>query len=93
MFGLRWSGEIELAEVVVREADLPLPVGLRAWAQADGQSCKGTADIPSLAAEGDRAVNAHDSDGRAAGVVECGQSGRQTAWARPVVTHGRIALE
>ncbi|MDB6114906.1 MAG: hypothetical protein JWQ62_1851, partial [Lacunisphaera sp.] len=58
MFGLWWRGEVELTEMVVSKPDLPLPVGLRAWAQADGQSGKGAADIPGLAAEGNRAIGA-----------------------------------
>ena len=51
MFGRRRAAEVDLADEVVGEEDLPLPVGLRAWPQADGQFGKGATDIPTLAFE------------------------------------------
>ena len=48
VFGKEGKREIDMAEEMMGEPDLPLPVGLRLRAQADGQLVQ-TADVPALA--------------------------------------------
>ena len=52
MLDLTWTVQVKQAETVEGKEHLPLPVGLRARTQADGQSTEGFADIPGLVAEG-----------------------------------------
>src|SRR6187402_1507828 len=82
------SSEIDQAERVVAEEDLPQPVGLRAWAQADGLSPEGPADVPSLAAKHEPAVGREQMN-RSAGRILDGRQGRREAAGTGTITGRR----
>jgi hypothetical protein len=63
VFGLKRKTQIEVPEEVVREPDLPLAIGLRAWAQAEGKSGKRSPNVPGLVLESEEASRADGLDG------------------------------
>ena len=63
VFWLSWTIEVELPQPMLGEENFPLPVGLRARAQADGQFSKRSTDIPGLSAEGEYSAVAHSVNG------------------------------
>src|SRR5947199_10868586 len=81
MFGGGWKSEIDETKLVVGEERLPLPIGLRARAQADGQCGKRATDQPGLTFEGDGAVGSDALDAIGGGILDCGERRRHGPWA------------
>ena len=69
---------------MVGEEYLPLPIGLRARAQADGQFSKRSTNIPGLSAEGEHSAAAHSVHSQVGGILDRWQRAWQAARTGPV---------
>lgn len=85
--------EVDQAYLVMAEVHFPLPVGLRAWAQSDGQFAKGASDVPGLVLEGEEAAFARDAYLHDGGIFDRGQCRGEVAYAGAIAGGRRGALQ